>query len=285
MQEMNLDVDTLRTLALVGKHGSFARVAEQLRRSPSAISLQMKKLQGDLGATLFRKSGRNVLFTRQGELALRHAQRVLASNDEMVDMLRGSRARGRLRLGLASDFTETVLPIVLAHVASAYPDLEVEVRLERNAVLRQQIQADHLDLALTLAYPSHGLSYQVTSLPLRWFAKSGWCEDKKKPLPLVVFSAPCLFREHAIEALEKVKRPWRLALESPTLAGLEVAVATGFGVTVRIEHSFASKERHTYEDLPALPNVDVFLHRRRGARQPHILRTAEILEATARASC
>ena len=60
MNMANLDLDTLRTLAVAADLGGYGQAATRLRRTPSAISLQMKRLQEDVGTSLFRKEGRAV---------------------------------------------------------------------------------------------------------------------------------------------------------------------------------------------------------------------------------
>jgi len=66
---INLDLDTLRTLVVAHDRGGLAAAAEHLGRTPSAISLQMKRLQDDLGTPIFRKRGRGLALTEAGEVA------------------------------------------------------------------------------------------------------------------------------------------------------------------------------------------------------------------------
>ena len=70
MRHINLDLDTLRTLTVAHTRGGLAQAAEQLGRTPSAISLQMKRLQDDLGVTIFVKRGRRLGLTENGEVVL-----------------------------------------------------------------------------------------------------------------------------------------------------------------------------------------------------------------------
>src|SRR4051812_17493879 len=103
----NLDLDTLRTLVLAHDLGSYGQAAERLGRTPSAISLQMKRLQQDVGATLFRKEGRSLALTEVGHLVLRYGRRILEINDEAVDTARGASLAGSVRIGFAQDFANT----------------------------------------------------------------------------------------------------------------------------------------------------------------------------------
>jgi DNA-binding transcriptional LysR family regulator len=74
----NLDLDILRTLITAHDLGGFAQAADRLGRTPAAISLQMKRLQEELGTPLFRKHGRVLKLTEAGQTALGYARRMLA---------------------------------------------------------------------------------------------------------------------------------------------------------------------------------------------------------------
>jgi DNA-binding transcriptional LysR family regulator len=94
-------LDTLRTFAVAHDFGGLAQAAEQLGRTPSVISLQMKRLQDHLGIPLFRKRGRGLTLTEAGETALAYARRILALNDELLDTVQGANLAGQIRLGCA----------------------------------------------------------------------------------------------------------------------------------------------------------------------------------------
>ena len=127
----NLNLDSLRTLVITQDLGGFGRASERLGRTPSAISLQMKRLQEEIGVPLFRKQGRKTLLTEQGEIALRYARKVLELNDEMIDTLRGSSLAGVVRIGFAQDFAGNVLPLVIARFSALYPLVKLEVTVDR----------------------------------------------------------------------------------------------------------------------------------------------------------
>ena len=136
----NLDLDTLRTLVIAYDLGGYGRAAERLGRTPSAISLQMKRLQQDVGAILFRKDGRNLALTEIGEMVLRYGRRILELNDEMLDTVRGASLAGTVRLGFAQDFAETVLPQALSRFTELNPLMQIDARIDRNAALVNAIE-------------------------------------------------------------------------------------------------------------------------------------------------
>ncbi|HEY2898348.1 MAG TPA: LysR family transcriptional regulator [Gemmatimonadaceae bacterium] len=144
---INIGLDILRTLSVAHDLGGLAPAAERLGRTPSAISLQMKRLQKDLGVPLFRKRGRRLALTEAGEVALAYARRILALNDELLDNMHGARLDGHIRIGCPQDFAP-ILPSVLSHLASSYPRMQIELSIEANGALADTIEQSRIDLAV-----------------------------------------------------------------------------------------------------------------------------------------
>ena len=126
----NISLDSLRTLVISQDLGGFGRASQQLGLTPSAISLQMKRLQEEIVVPIFRTQGRKMLLTEQGEIAWRYARRVLALSDEMVDTLRGSSMSGEVRVGFVQDFTDNVLPLAIQRFSAHYPLVKLEVAVD-----------------------------------------------------------------------------------------------------------------------------------------------------------
>src|SRR6185503_3426777 len=235
----NLDLDTLRTLATASDLGGYGRAGARLGRTPSAVSLQMKRLQDAVGAPLFRRHGRTLALTEAGEIVLRYARRILDLNDERLDTVRGAALAGVVRLGCAQDFAETVLPDALSRFAALYPLVQVEVRIDGNAALADAVEQGGLDVALAVGHAGRPQARGVGDLPLAWIAGTGFVRRSARPLPLVVLGPQCAFRQRALQVLEEAGIPWRIAAVSPSLAGLWAAARAGLGVTVRSGLSLA----------------------------------------------
>jgi DNA-binding transcriptional LysR family regulator len=106
MSRINLEMDALRTLVTAQRLGSFTRAAGQIGRSQSAISQQMRKLEEQVGESLFRKQGRGLALTEAGDVVLAYARRILDLNDEAIVAVRGRAVEGVVRFGLPADFAE-----------------------------------------------------------------------------------------------------------------------------------------------------------------------------------
>lgn len=274
----NVSLDSLRTLVIAQDVGGFGRASERLGRTPSAISLQMKRLQDEIGVQLFRKQGRKTLLTEQGEIALRYARKVLELNDEMIDVLRGSSLSGVVRIGFAQDFTANVLPLVIERFSGLYPLVKLEVTVDRGQVLIQSLNSGDLDLALTLG-GSPGKNAQLLSeLPLYWIASPKFKDRASQPLPLAMFTPPCGCQTRGLDSLQDVGRSWRTAMTSPSLPGLWAAVSAGLGLTARTLIGIPDDVQIIDLGLPPLGDMPVVLHRRRNLRTPNAVRFAEVTE-------
>ena len=274
----NLSLDSLRTLVITQDLGGFARASERLGRTPSAISLQMKRLQEEVGVPIFRKQGRNTLLTEQGEIALRYARRMLELSDEMIDTLRGSSLSGVVRIGFAQDFTVNVLPSVIARFSALYPLVKLEVTVDVGQALLQLIDSGDLDIALTLGGSQKKTAHLLSELPLHWIASPSFRDRAQEPLPLALFNPPCQCQTRGLEALESAGRPWRVAMTSPSLTGLWAAVSAGLGLTTRLQIGLPTDVQTIDLGLPPLGNMPIVLHRRRNLRAPNAMRFAEITE-------
>jgi DNA-binding transcriptional LysR family regulator len=253
------DIQALRMIVIGAELGSFARAAARLNRSQSAVSMQLKKLEEQTGKALFRRSGRGLVPTEAGDALLAYARRIIALNDEAAASL-GAAPAATVRLGLPQDFAEDVLPDVILRFAKKWPLVQVEAHIGRNYALWQDVESGRLDVAISFVAPgAQGQGAALGALPQLWLGG-------KKPagngaVPLALFDHPCLFRQHALQALETNGPEHRLALTTPSLPGIWAALRSGLGITVRTPHRLPAGIADVRKQfgLPALPRIDVRL--------------------------
>ncbi|WP_415861008.1 LysR substrate-binding domain-containing protein [Burkholderia ubonensis] len=296
----NFDIAALRSLVAGMDLGSFAKAADRVARSSSAVSAQIRKLEEQAGTPLFVKSGRGLALTDAGDAMLRYARRMIELNDEAAAAVRGVSLDGWVRIGLQEDFGEAILPGVLGRFARAHPKVRIEARVAHNAELLERLDANQLDLALVWGDPASAAfvartgidSEEIARVPMRWIgaAGSGAAGDgdagepsvrmRDEPLPLVVFDRPCRFFGAATDALDRAGVPWRVAFTTPSLAGLWAAAAAGLGLTVRSHYGLPASVRLIDAaplGLPELPSVPLMLLRRASSATPTVDRLARIM--------
>ncbi|MGO4330046.1 LysR substrate-binding domain-containing protein [Cupriavidus sp. 2TAF22] len=268
MASVNFDLDVLRSFVAGMELGSFARAADRLGRSTSAVSAQLKKLEEQAGTAIFRKAGRGLALTEAGETMLAYARRLLELNDEAASAVHGVALEGWVRFGLQQDFGEMLLPEVLGRFARAHPKVRIEARVARNAELLDGVAAGRLDMALAW---DDGVRMphmeRVAELPMCWIGPAAahvpWHEGE--PLPLVAFEPPCRFRSAGTAALDRAGIAWRVAFTSPGLGGLWAGTAAGLGLTIRTAMGLPSSVRAWDAGeggLPRLPALALALYRK-----------------------
>ncbi|WP_431674689.1 LysR substrate-binding domain-containing protein [Rhizobium leguminosarum] len=285
MRRTIFDLDVLRTFSVGMELGNFAKAAERLGRSTSAVSAQLKKLEEQAGTAIFRKAGRGLALTDAGETMLGYARRLLELNDEAAAAVNSVELEGWVRLGLQEDFGETLLPDVLGRFARAHPKVRIEARVVRNAELLERVTSGKLDLAL--AWSDGTLTAhceRIGEVPMRWIGPAegppGWQAASGEPMPLASLEAPCLLRSAATKALDEAGISWRLAFVSPSLGGLWAATAAGLGLTIRTPIGLPAKVRPLAPGaigLPNLPKLGLVLHRAEAEPQPAAARLAELV--------
>lgn len=263
MRRPTFDLDVLRTFVTGVEFNSFAKAADRLGRSTSAVSAQLKKLEEQVGTPVLVKSGRGLILTATGETLLSHARRLLELNDLTFQTLHESQTAGTLRLGVQEDFGEHLLSDILRSFVLAYPKVNLDVRIARNAELLALTQSNDLDLALT--WDTGHLSPYAEHLGetrLHWIGPRDTAIQAPlngSPLPLIMFDAPCVMRSAAIQALDAAHLPWRIALTSPSVAGIWAAVGAGLGVTLRTRIGLPS-HLTVVSGLPEMPSLGYALH-------------------------
>ncbi len=275
---INLDLDTLRTFSVARELGSLGQAAEQLGRTPSAVSLQMKRLQDDLGVPLFRKHGRGLTLTEAGIIALDYARRILALHDELLDTMQGAKVAGNIRVGCTQDFA-SILPSVLSHFSPLYPRMQVELRIEGNGVLADAIEVSQIDLAVIIGHESRATAQTIGQLDLVWIASSSFALPQGQPLPLAALGPQCAFRKRVIEQLESKKVPYRIAATSPSLDGLWAALLGNLGITARTALNLPEglMSSNSLFNLPLLGQLPVTLHRNARSDNMAVDRMASLL--------
>ena len=116
----SLDIAFLRALLAIADHGTVARAAQLVPRTPAAVSQQMQRLEATLGRPLFLRRGTRLQLTAAGEQLVRHARQLVALNDRAIAEITGEPAAEQVRFGMPQDFAETVLVEALRDFRSTH---------------------------------------------------------------------------------------------------------------------------------------------------------------------
>jgi len=272
---VNLPTDLLRSFAAIVDSGSMLRATERVFVTQSALSLQMKRLEETLQASLFRRDGRRLSLTPAGETLLGYTREILSTNDRAVAALTGDVLPGPARVGLVQDFAETLLTGVLSHFARLNGETQLQVRVGGSAELLDLLTSDRLDVVLCMGPQDDPAALKTA--PMVWLGNPALAE--LEVLPLAVLEVPCRFRDAALAALDAAGRRYRIVLETPSLSALRAAVESDICVTCRTDIVLKRAiDPVLAPSLPALPSVAYARHTRADPH-PTLARLSEMIRA------
>ncbi len=256
----NLDTDLLRAFITVAETGGFTRAAERLNCTQSAVSMQIKRLEGAIQAELIVRSAKGVALTPAGEDLLDQARKIVRLNDEIVDSMLDRRAKGVVRLGAMEDYATAVLPAVIRRFMAVYPDIYVEVSTGLSALMVPKL-GKQFDLVLTMEAAGSPGELLRQERPV-WARAAGMPVDQDI-LPIALYPRDCAFRELMLDSLRASGRNWRIAYHSHSIGAVQAAVKEGIAIGV-----FKGSTRPEQlvpigpeAGLPGMPCVDILLHR------------------------
>lgn len=273
----NLDLDALRAFVKGIELGSFYLAAQNLCRSPAAISAQLKKLEHQTGCQLLRKNGRLLELTPSGESLFSHAKSVLAMNDRVLLQLHQTQATGIIRFGLQEDFAEGTLQKLIAQFMLQYPKVQFQIQVDRNLNLLEKVQKQELDLALIWQQDEARENfYELQNVETEWL----FCShphikqiiETGTSIPLVVLQQPCILRQIAIQVLEEKGLEWHIAYECNSVQALWPAVRAGIGISLRSLFQIPSDIKILKSaELPLLKSLSFGLYSNSKLESGHIV--------------
>ena len=226
----NLDSELLRTFIAVTKAGSVTDGANEIARSQSATSLQIKRLETIIGRPVFERHGRGVVLTDAGRYLLPVAHEVTARLDGALRVLSQDAVRGTLRLGIPDDHGRTKLAQIIAEFARAHPQVELEVMCALSVAFPDALKKGRLDMAI---YEVEHLAKGEELLfedPTCWVASDHAVISATDPLPVALFDHACWWRDAAIASLQARGGPYRVVYSSQSVSGVIAAVEAGVAV-------------------------------------------------------
>ena len=229
----NLSMDLLRAFVSVAQFGSFTKAGELIGRSQPAVTLKIKRLEQLVDETLFTRAGKSLELSEGGDSLYDYANQILALNDLAVSQFSKSAVAGKVRLGIPSEFATTLLPKIVSRFAKAYPNVTLEVNCELSKHLLTKAGKAKHDLILALGDESSDKNSDfIKNDDLVWVASNAKNPLKVEVMPLIVAAEGCIYRQRAIQRLDRSELPWQIVYTNPDLTGIQYAIQEGLGVTV-----------------------------------------------------
>ena len=220
-----LDLDLIRTFLTVLTESGFKPAAAQLNKTPAAISMQIKRLETQLGQRVLERNNKGIALTHAGELLKEKGERLLQLNYELLGDMHEEELSGRLVFGAPTDYAPTLLQKLLPIFSREFPKVTPHIMLEPSRVLRNRIQSGTLDMAIVGREAGTKEGKRLWSEEIAWY---GNAMNDDGVLKIGLLSVNCILRDHALETLKVRKLPYEIVLEAASVTSLYDGVKSGF---------------------------------------------------------
>lgn len=249
-----MDIKTLYTLIAIADRGSFAEAGNTIGLSLSAVSMQVRALEEELGLTLFDRSRRPPALTDSG-LALTHRARDLIAHWESMSaaLKKGSNV-GLLKLGAVHTCVSGLLPLALKRLQRQGQGIEVHVTTGLTHELEKAVQHRQVDVAVVTApeVSRADLDFQPfveeSFVVITHRATPGETDEEVlQNTPYVRFNRSARVGHLVQEEIIRRQLLLKSTMEIDTLEGVVAMVANGLGASVvparGVRHEFPASIR------------------------------------------
>lgn len=225
-----LDSDLLRTFVAIAEAGNFTKAAELAGRTQSAVSMQMKKLEGLVGDSLFERGSRGVALTRRGGELIVNARRIVSLLDETAASMTAAPLGGPVRIGIPEEYGQAILSRALGAFSKRHTKVEVTVRYAHSGAQLAALAAGELDLCVVFEWQDPAGGEVLMHDPTVWVTSNLHHMHEERPVPIALYNRAGWCKDFAIKSLEQLGLAYRVAYTSDTTGGLKLAVTSGLAI-------------------------------------------------------
>jgi DNA-binding transcriptional LysR family regulator len=238
-----VDINQLEVLVAVAQEQSFSRAAERLHRTQPAISQSIRRLEEEIGETLFDRSSKDGTLTAAGRVLLDYAQQMLnlrqsaqASIKELSDL-----QRGKVHLS-ANEYTVMCLLPIIRVFKDLHPHIKIEIKRSLASRIPSEVMGREVEIGVVSFNPNDPL---ITAVPVVT-DELALLVSPEHPLAqrtsvsvrelgvetFIAHNVPSPYRERVVRTFEKHRTPLNISVEMPTLEAIKRFVEQKAGVAL-----------------------------------------------------
>lgn len=167
-----MNIRQLETFFWAARLGSFAKAAQKLNATQSAVSMRIQEIESRLNTTLFDRSQRNARLTPEGAMLLPYAEEVIAAMDRLMEAAspNDKQVAGYVRLGVTENVAVSWLAPMIKAMKRDYPLVHIELEVSVSHQLEERLVEGSLDMVIAACElpPSKFHSVPLHSIDFRW---------------------------------------------------------------------------------------------------------------------
>jgi DNA-binding transcriptional LysR family regulator len=243
MRGTKMDLKTLKTFQMIVKYGSFIRAAEEMNYAQSTVTMQIQKLESDLGVQLIER-GKKFRLTEAGRLFHEQSLQIVKNMEQLqtnlLDLQLGE--AGNIRIGVTEPTASYRLPGILKRFLSQFPKIRISVDFANTPTLIERLLKGDIDLALCSA-PDLGSDLYFEPLFKEEFVvlmpenhplaqKAVIAPDDIRGHRLLITSATCPYRRKLEMVLQESGNIPLDTMEIGSMTALKYYVESGLGIAL-----------------------------------------------------
>ncbi|MFD1953079.1 LysR family transcriptional regulator [Paenibacillus thailandensis] len=239
-----MDLRTLKTLHLIIKYGSFIRAAEELNYAQSTVTMQIQKLEAELGIQLLER-GKTIRLTEPGRLFYEKSLDIVRQLEQLqtqvTDVQTGE--AGTVRLGVTEPNASYRLPRLMQRFMAEHPKIRVSIEVSNTPALAEALMRGNIDFALCSTPDNTGFDLYFEPLFQERFVllmpqnHPLSVKETVEPIDLhehrlFITSATCPYRKQLEVMLRQSGNVSGETMEIGSMTALKHYVETGLGIAL-----------------------------------------------------
>lgn len=238
-----MDLKTLKTYQMIVKNGSFIRAAQEMNYVQSTVTMQIQKLESELGVQLIER-GKEIKLTEAGRLFYDQSLQIVKNMEQLQTSLSDLKSgeAGHIRIGVTEPTASYRLPGILRKFMSAYQNIRISVEISNTPVLSERILKGEIDFSLSTA-PGVGSDFYFEPLFQEEFVvimpENHPLAQKEEIVPedfrghrLLITSATCPYRRKLEMVLQEKGSEAIDTMEIGSMTALRFYVENGLGIAL-----------------------------------------------------
>lgn len=238
-----MDINQLEVFLSVAREKSFSRAADAMHRTQPAVSQAIRRLEAELGETLFDRSSKDGTLTAAGRVLHDFAQQMLNLRGHAHSAIRELRDlhRGKLSLS-ANEYTVMGLLPLIPAFRTRHPHIKIEVRRSLASRIPAEVLERQVEIGVVSFKPNDRSikSMPITPDEIALIVPADHPLAGKRVVSVrdlgaesfIAHNVPSPYRERVIKTFERYRTPLNISMEMPTLEAIKRLVENGLGVAL-----------------------------------------------------
>lgn len=198
-----MEIRNIKSFLKVTELQSFTKAAQQLGYSQSAITVQIKQLENELGVQLFERIGKQIKLTNYGYNFFQQAMVILRDIEMVKEVVHmNEQPVGTLHIGVIDSLSTSVLPSILINYQKQYPLVETTIKTGVNAEMFDLVKRNEIDLIYFLdekLYYPEWIKVVERAEPIVFVTSTENPFVKNKNITLdMILNEPLILTEHGL---------------------------------------------------------------------------------------